>query len=335
MDSGHPNVSADAAGLSAADVSLQALRAFKAGNLAEGGALYRRALGMPGGWNLPVRRHAELLSGSGFEDAAEILRRAGLHAGADLSSGILARHGDPREAIAEYEQLFARGVGNARMMADYLVALSRAGESVKLAEACDPAVLFRKMTLPIEGAAEPFLRRVEQALLGAESRAFETSKKSIRNLSRVPKTDKLDHPDLRALHAVVRRSIADYMTDVRASGHRLAAWLRTEFDLHSWAVIAEQDAGHNAPHIHTGCWVIAVAYIAGEDPTPGESDGTLRVGPALEGDASCPGWPDLTIAPVPGSLVIMPAFYTHWTEPLRRPGLRISVAFNADDGDRG
>jgi hypothetical protein len=317
----------ESGGESATDLALRALRCCRAGELAQAALLYRRAMAAPGGGTLPVAQHVRLLEGTGLTDAAATIWRVGLHSGADLSSGLLAGGADPPAAVAEYEDLFARGVTNARMMANYLVALSRAGASEKLAAAVAPDMLFRRMSLPIDGA---FLDAVAAALLAAK-REYQAAHKSIRNLERVSGAHKLDDPAVVALHAVVHREITRYIDDVARSGHLIAPWLRPEFRLSSWAVIAEHE-GYSAPHIHTGCWVVAVAYIAGEDPGPA-GHGSLRIGPAEEGNADCAGWPDLTVAPIPGSLVIMPAFYTHWTVPLQKPGLRISVAFNADDAE--
>jgi hypothetical protein len=312
---------------SAAALALRALRCCRAGKLGEAAALYRRAFAAPGGGALPVIQHVRLLEGTGLSEAASTIWRIGLQGGADLSSGLLAGGADPCAAVAEYEDLFARGVTNARMMANYLVALSRVGASEKLATAVAPHVLFRQVSLPVDGT---FLASVTAGLLAA-GREFQTARKSIRNLERIVGTHKLDDPAVVALHAMVHREIAHYIDDVARSGHLIAPWLRRDFRLASWGVMAEH-TGYSAPHIHTGCWVVAVAYIAGQDPGPdGNNAGSLRVGPAVEGNAHCAGWPDLTIAPVPGRLVIMPAFYTHWTVPLTRPGLRLSVAFNADD----
>lgn len=316
-------------GPSADQLSLQALRHFRAGAASEGRTAYRRALGALGGSDLPVQRHAQLLAGTGLADAARFVLSAGLHAGADLSTGLVARKGDPHAAAAEYEELFARGVTNARMVSDYLVALSRAGASAKLAAVVDPDLLFRPAVLPGGDSVGPLLARVSEALLQAGSRRFQKANRSIRNMERVLKTHKIADPAIADLHEAVRVLIATYIADVTASAHIIAQWLRAEFDLHSWGVICEDaEVGFSAPHIHTGCWVVAVAYIAGHDPTA--AGGAMRIGPAAAGDAACAGWPDITVAPTPGTVVIMPAFYTHWTEPLRRPGLRISVAFNAD-----
>jgi len=39
-------------------------------------------------------------------------------------------------------------------------------------------------------------------------------------------------------------------------------------------------------------------------------------------------WGARTIKPRAGTLLLFPSYYTHWTVPLNRPGLRTSVAFD-------
>ena len=315
----------------AGDVALQALRLFKARSVEEGAELYRRALTMPDGSGLPIKRHLRMLEGSGLADAAAVVERLALQLGMDLTSDPIAHHRDPQQAVTEYEALFARGAANARMMANYLAALSLVGASAKLAAANDPGLLFRRTTLNIGEPIEPFLAHVADALLRAHTREFETARKSLREIERVRRTNTLDDPALVALHRAVHDQVAHYIADVASSGHMIAPWLSSRFSLHSWGVVS-QGTGYSAPHIHGGCWVVAVAYIVGEAPAHGDGPaGTMRIGPVAGANPACAGWPDITVEPIPGTLVIMPAFYTHWTVPLARPGLRISVAFNADE----
>lgn len=270
-----------------------------------------------------------MLERAGRGDIAERLLREGVRASADVTT---TDRGGDAAAIADYERCFARGLANAYMVANYTVCLSRAGAADKLAAITDSARLFRQTTLAVDRPDDTFLTRVAHALMQARGRAHQSAFRSVRNLDRVPRTHELDHPDLVALHQAVAREVGAYVTDVAASGHPLGAWLPSSLRLHSWSVVSNAD-GYNVPHIHLGCWVVAVAYIAADVPAMrGSGDGgLLRVGPPRAGNAACAGWPELTIVPTPGSLVIMPAFYTHWTVPMQQPGLRISVAFNVHD----
>lgn len=305
---------------------LEALRELHAGRIAAGASLYRRALDAADLATVPFVRHIRMLEGSGHAGGAMAVTREALRAGADLAPRASEPGRDPREAAAEYEALFARGIANAQMMANYMSALSRAGDAERLAAVAAPELLFRRVELPVSGDREAYLARLTSALLNARTREFQEATKSLRQMERVLKTHQHDHPDVRALHRSVRALIRDYIDRVAGSSHRIAPWLSPDFHLHSWGVISE-GGGHSAPHIHAGCWVVAVAYIAGAEREDGA--GSLEIGASLDGDAQCGGWPRLRIAPIPGTVVIMPAFYTHWTRPLDGSGLRISVAFNA------
>jgi hypothetical protein len=310
-------------------LALDALRECHAGRADHGVALYRAALRRPGGFRMKVGIHAAMLERAGRGDIAERLLLEGVRASADVTT---TERGGDAAAIADYERCFARGLANAYMVANYTVCLSRAGAADKLAAITDPARLFRQTTLTADGPDDTFLTRVADALMQARGRAHQPAYRSVRNLDRVPRTHELDHPDLVALHRAVAREVGAYVTDVAASGHPVGAWLPRRLRLHSWGVVSNAD-GYNVPHIHLGCWLVAVVYIAADVPAVrGSGDGgLLRVGPSRAGDASCAGWPDLAVAPTPGSIVIMPAFYTHWTVPMQQPGLRISVACNVHD----
>ena len=123
----------------------------------------------------------------------------------------------------------------------------------------------------------------------------------------------------------VRHHVSQYFADVPAASETVFQWPR-EFELLPWATISVGD-GYTVPHIHSEGVISGVLYVAGpnEMGADGYPVGALRVGapPEVENAA---GWPDLAIAPKPGTLVMMPSYFTHWTIPLGRPGLRISIA---------
>jgi hypothetical protein len=95
--------------------------------------------------------------------------------------------------------------------------------------------------------------------------------------------------------------------------------------MHVWGLISRGE-GYNIRHIHHRGWATGIYYPLGVPPDrPG---GELRIGCPARLRETSPGWPDAEIRPEPGLLVLMPSFYTHWTVPLGRPGLRMSVAFD-------
>lgn len=309
-------------------LALDAIRACQRGDVDAGVQQYREALAAPDGLSLPVGLHTALLAGAGHHDAAAAIRTAGMVLGLDLSTCWWARKGDPAAAVTEYQQLFAKGIGTPCMVEHYQEALSVVGDAEMLARVSAPGTLFRAARLPV--TLDPVLGDAAAALRHASSRQFEENRRSIRAMDRVINSHRLADPGVVAIHAAVHALVAAYLSDVKQSGHLIAPWLPADFELRSWGVISDGRGGYNAPHTHSGCWTVAVAYLEGEDPrATGRGDqGVLRVGPSEGGNADCAGWPNLSVAPIPGTVVIMPGFYTHWTMPITDGAGRVSLAFN-------
>lgn len=313
---------------SATAIALEAIRLCQRGDQAAGVARYRDALVATGGHALPVGLHVALLAGSGYAAAADLIRKAGMLRGVDLSTCGWIRGGSAAAAVTEYQMLLEQGIGTASMIERYMNALSFVGDAHTLAQLAAPGTLFRQTVLP-----DALLRRVTDlsaALTQAPGRRFEQQRRSVRGMDRVPDTHRLADERVVELHSVVRTLIAAYLGDVAASGHVIAQWLPRDFSLQSWCVISDGSGGYNAPHTHAGCWTVAVVYVEGQPASRSGRDepGMLRIGPSPGGNAQCGGWPDLAVAPTPGTVVIMPGFYTHWTVPVSGGGTRISVAFN-------
>ena len=315
------------------ELAMQAIRLCLAGETLAGVEAYRQALACSGGHKVPVGLHLMQLASGGHAKAAELVRQAALETDADVSvSWAFGRQTDPRNAIAEYEALFTSGTANARMVSNYMTRLSLAGESAGLAAVAAPEKLFRNTALRVNGPLSPFLRRVSTALRNSVERRFFETEYAARNMDRVHRTHRSKDPAILELHAAIRVHVAAYLREIAATGHVMAKWLPSEFELRSWAVISD-GTGHLVPHIHSGCWVIGVVYIEGTNPALSNDGnaGVLRIGAPPEGVSTCPGWPQLTVPPVPGTIVLMPAFYTHWVEPIPASSSRISVAFNVID----
>ena len=72
-----------------------------------------------------------------------------------------------------------------------------------------------------------------------------------------------------------------------------------------------------------------------------QSRSVQRIGPP-EAAPNAVGWPDIAIALnyMPGRLVLFASYFRHWTVPLEKPALRISIAVDvvnlriAADGDQ-
>jgi hypothetical protein len=137
-------------------------------------------------------------------------------------------------------------------------------------------------------------------------------------------------PALRALFDVVRSAVEQYfMAAPTAAG--LQAPSRAK--LVPWALVLGPD-DFQARHYHVEAALAGVYYVAAPVEIQDDAgvDGALVIPDlptALEGDASLVRH----IRPHPGRLVLFPGYLPHRTLPARRPGQRISIAFNAVSAD--
>ena len=306
----------------------RAIALCRTGAVGDGVALYRRALKSQFAWFLPVGMHLKMLESLGLHDAAAIIRRSALATGLDICFSAVAGR-PPAVIVEEYRSLFAEGLINATMVASFLVALSKLGVRDELAALLDPNRLFC-MTQVGEFAA-PHWKSLKRVLLEAEADdTWQEAALSVRKMHYI-KLSRHPNPLVKATLAEIDQRAAHYVENWTKSDHVISKWVPRTFRVSHWAMISHGD-GYNVPHIHSKGWITGVLYVAGPDRAEAEdgSPGALRIGPPSY-VADSTGWPDITVAPTPGTLVLMPSYYTHWTVPLGRPGLRISIAFDVID----
>jgi len=111
-------------------------------------------------------------------------------------------------------------------------------------------------------------------------------------------------------------------------------WLDREPILgNMWANINPKD-GMNQPHIHPNSLFSGVYYVksnpqAGRlkiyDPRPGAQ---IVMPARLQGQPPKHLWRDANLDPVPGRIIMFPAWLLHSVEPNQSNDLRISVSFN-------
>jgi hypothetical protein len=308
----------------------KAIALCRTGAVGEGIALYQKVLKRYHGATLPVGVHLKLLQSFGLHDAADIIRRSAL-ASEDLCfSTAMGR--SPAIIVDEYRSLFAEGAINARMASRFLVALSKLGIRDELAALLDPKRLFYMAQVMVGESAASHWKSLERVLLEAEvDDTWVEAAQSVRKMHYIKHLHR--HPDrlLQVTLAEIHRQATHYVANWIESDHVISRWVPRTFRISAWAMISHGD-GYNVPHIHNGSWITGILYVAGPDraDTGDRSPGALRVGPPPDVIESA-GWPDITVAPAPGTLVLMPSYYTHWTVPLGRPGLRIAIAFDLVD----
>ena len=100
-----------------------------------------------------------------------------------------------------------------------------------------------------------------------------------------------------------------------------------------WANI-NPPGGSNQPHVHPNCLYSGVYYIKSNinsgrlrlyDPRPGIQ---LIMPVRKSGDPGKSLWRDVNLDPIPGRIIIFPAWMWHAVEPNESNDIRISVSFN-------
>jgi Putative 2OG-Fe(II) oxygenase len=316
--------------------SVKALALCRGGAIHDGIGLYKQILKAKYDLrkNLPVALHLRFLENMGLNDAAAAIRLDAIMAGQNLC--LKADLGKaPLEVVAEYRHLFAQGIVNSGMVADYLIELSKLGETTELASFLDVNRFVRCVELSIADdgmRGEKFWETIAANLLEARTNHnWQEAVQSVRGMHFIPHLDQHDDKRIQRSLSEISRHVELYVADLRTNGRGTLPWIPQKYCIDPWALISS-GYGYNVPHIHHRGWITGVLYIAGpnEIGPDGYPVGALRIGPS-KAAASAVGWPDFAVAPKPGTLVLLPSYFTHWTVPLGKPALRISIAFDVVD----
>jgi len=303
-----------------------ALRLLRAGNLEAGLPRYQQLIDASPE-KVPVGVHAGMLQRLGRGSAARAIMEAGLRRGCDLSVRAALPGAEPAMAAREYEGLFERGLVNSWMVSRYLIALDRLGRSDEVAALHDVTRCVRILRLGETvglDAGDELAAAVCRAVLANEHAAqYETKSQSVRLMHNLVGLEDIPEPAFERLASVIRGRVEQLIEQWKPGVHPLSRWCPSRFSLRMWALTSRGE-GFNRPHVHHVGWYTGVFYATNIDGGGGE----LMIGRPQEVDQAAPGWPDLRIRPEAGMLVLMPSYFTHWTVPLARPGLRISAAFD-------
>jgi hypothetical protein len=330
----------DASSNSTVATALKALALCRAGAIHDGVELYKQVLEVEYNLrkNLPIALHLRFLENMGLNDAAAAIRLEAIQAGQNLS--LKAALGKPSlDVVAEYRELFAQGNVNTAMVADYLIELSKLGETTELASFLDVNRFVRCVDLSItdnDMGQEKFFEVIATTLLEERTdHNWREEVQSVRSMHYIPCLDQHNDKRIQRLLTEISRHVELYVADLRANGRGVLPWIPEKYFIRPWALISS-GYGYNVPHIHHFGWITGVLYIAGpnEIGPDGYPVGALRVG-APKAAATTVGWPDFAVAPKPGKLVLLPSYFTHWTVPLGKPALRISIAFDVIDSYGG
>jgi uncharacterized protein (TIGR02466 family) len=136
-------------------------------------------------------------------------------------------------------------------------------------------------------------------------------------------------PASRALIRLLRDHVDQYIAGLpEDSDHPFTASRPSEYVLEGWAVVSDGKS-HHTSHIHPRAWLSGVYYVVRPPLSmeAGTDRGWLRVGPPAR-NSKFAAWDVRRVEPAPGNLVLMPAYFYHYTEPMLSDEERICVAFD-------
>jgi hypothetical protein len=325
--------------------AMKALALFRSGAIHDGIELYKQVLNAEYDLrkNMPVALHLRFLENMGLNDVAATIRLDAIRAGQNLCFNVHLGK-PPLEVLSEYRELFAQGIVNSVMVADYLIELSKFGETTELASFLDVNRFVRctEVTTTDDGiCGEKFWEAIAASLLERRTdHSWLEAAQSVRSMLYIDGLEQHYDKRVQRLLSEISRHVDCYVAELRTIGRGILPWIPQKYHINSWALISS-GYGYNVPHIHQMGWITGVLYIAGpnEIGPDGYPVGALRIGPP-EAAPNAVGWPDFAVAPKPGRLVLFPSYFTHWTVPVGKPALRISIAFDvidlriAADGDQ-
>lgn len=141
------------------------------------------------------------------------------------------------------------------------------------------------------------------------------------------------NPAWLALIALVWAALQHYVDSLpEDASHPFLAARPTQMGLQGWALLSRATS-YVKPHYHHGAWATAVYYVAcaPQSLEPGSTKGWLHVGPP-DDFGPLVGWGERKVAPAPGTLVIMPGYFFHSTEPSGVDDERVCVVLDIASG---
>jgi len=271
---------------------------------------------------------------------AECFRRAYRRGRCRKISSLLTSRDDMEELARITQALIDHGCRYSDVISEHAIAEALLGRVDAVRSLVDYGRFFRQgRCIPPSGSSlEGFNRAVADEIKPKLAFYDEEDASAIRKSWRNDTALQAKTPALAALKALLAREVETYLANLPDDpDHPFIASRPREYDLDGWANASPAD-GYLLPHIHSRTWATGVYYVTQPEvsrDTHGQR-GWLRVGspPELDGkEPSETGWETRLIEPVAGSFILMPAYFTHATEPMGVEQERISIAFEVQPAE--
>lgn len=276
-----------------------------------------------------LARHGRRSETVGLEAAVAAVRPADPNL---LESRAKRVSDDPAELLRLCEEVLSHDPGSAHALHYKAVALARLGRRGEAAELMGLDRFLKAAPLPAPpgfGGEEDFREAVRAEIIANPSLGPDPAGHATRSGLRTRHFPAAGDRACSALMESMRTAVAGY-AGALAGDHPFVRARPDRATFTSWALFF-RGAGHQVAHHHPGCWLTGVYYVSArrDSPSPGAPHpGAIRLGilpgpPGIE-----PPWPVLEVEPVPGTLLLFPAFVPHETIPPGEGAERISIAFD-------
>jgi tetratricopeptide (TPR) repeat protein len=249
-----------------------------------------------------------------------------------LESRAKRARGDPGALLRLSDEVLSHDPGSAQAIHYKAVALAQLGRGGEAAElmALDRFVHIEPLPAPPGfGDDEAFREQVRVEILANPSLHPDPVGHATRSGLRTRHFPAAGDRAATALTDSIRKAVTAYAAAL--SGNHPFVRARPErASFTPWALLF-RGPGHQAAHHHPGCWLTGVYYVSARRDVPRPDaalPGPIRIGILPDQAAGPPPWPVLEVEPVPGTLLLFPAFVPHETVPPGEGAERISIAFD-------
>lgn len=231
------------------------------------------------------------------------------------------------------ETLIGQGVAYSSVIAALAVAEAHGGHPATVERLVDYDRFFRAATMAAPDGRD---QAAFTSALAAEIKTDleyhdKPAGRAIRHAWRRSITMGSSGPAAKSWFKSVRSEIDAYIAALpQDRDHPFIGSRPADYRVGAWAVVSSGDSFHK-PHMHPSAWLSGVYYVVCPEISRvnGSRRGWLKLGPPTKyGVSTQQGWRERMIAPEPGTLVLMPSYFFHGTEPMGVDEERICIAFD-------
>jgi Flp pilus assembly protein TadD len=132
-----------------------------------------------------------------------------------------------------------------------------------------------------------------------------------------------------ALSGIFKQAYAHYCTAIETQAH---SHFRRLMPSRARVTVSGQitrKEGYVLPHTHSSSWLVGVYYVALQAAAEPDHAGCVEFGPPTQTLKLPDGiWPRLLFRPTPGTLLLFPGYFPHWSWPSQSDDDRIVMTFN-------